>query len=103
METHFKRSVSQGITLVGFNAAWCLPCRRQATIIESLAQDFRGAARIRTLDIDENQSIAMDLGIQSIPTIIIYKNGKEIRRFVGLQPAETLDNALRAAMDIAES
>lgn len=103
METHYKRSVSKGITLVEFNAAWCQPCRRQASIIEKLSHEFMGTARVRTLDIDKHQTVALSLGIQSIPTIIIYKDGEEQKRFVGLQSTEVLENALRAAIDAARS
>lgn len=103
MEAHFKRSVSKGITLVEFNAAWCRPCHRQASIIEKLSHDVMGTARVRTLDIDKHHGVALSLGIQSIPTIIIYKDGEEVKRFVGLQSAEILENALRAAIDATRS
>jgi thioredoxin 1 len=99
LENHFKRSVSEGITLVAFNAAWCQPCRRQVSIIEKLSHDFMGTARVRMLDIDKHQGIALNLGIQSIPTTIIYKDGEEVKRFVGLQSAEILESALQAAID----
>lgn len=97
-KTAFQRSISHGVTLVDFIAPWCQPCRRQAAIIRSLERHFEGNAQITTVDIDDHQKIALNLGIQSIPTIIIYKNGREIVRFVGLQSTETLDGALRAAI-----
>ncbi|HSO18180.1 MAG TPA: thioredoxin family protein, partial [Desulfosarcina sp.] len=96
--TVFERSLSSGVTLVDFNAPWCSPCRRQKTIIKALARTYGAAARVRSLDIDEHREIALTLGIQSIPTIIIYKDGREIDRFIGLQSTATLDNALRAAI-----
>jgi len=96
--THFQRSISQGVTLVDFDAPWCEPCREQAPIIKRIEQAFKETAHVTTLNIDDHQDIALNLGIQSIPTIIIYKDGKEIKRFIGLQSTETLDSALRTAI-----
>ena len=100
-KSDFQRSISQGVTLIDFDAPWCQPCREQAPIIATLERDFKGTAQIKTVNIDDHQEIALNLGIQSIPTIIIYKNGQEIDRFVGLQSTETLDGALRTALDAA--
>jgi thioredoxin len=97
-ETEFERSVSQGVTLVDFNAPWCKPCRAQASVVRIIERAFGGSATIKMLDIDEHRNIALNLGIQSIPTIIIYKNGREINRFIGLQSTETLNDALRHAI-----
>jgi thioredoxin 1 len=94
-EKWFKDWISVGVTLVDFNAPWCQACLAQEPIIKTLEKDYGGTAKVTTLNIDENQKIALNLGIQSIPTIIIYKNGREMNRFIGLQTAETLHNALR--------
>jgi thioredoxin 1 len=94
-EKWFKHLISVGVTLVDFNAPWCEPCLAQETIIKALAKDYNAVAKVTTLNIDENQGIALNIGIQSIPTIIIYRDGREIIRFIGLQTAETLHNALR--------
>jgi thioredoxin 1 len=91
----FTDSISMGVTLVDFNAPWCTPCRAQESVIKALQKKYNGAAKVTTLNIDENQDIALNIGIQSIPTIIIYKDGREMDRFIGLQTAETLSDALR--------
>ncbi len=91
----FKHLISVGVTLVDFNAPWCKPCLAQEPIIKALQKNYKGTANVTTLNIDENQQIALNLGIQSIPTIIIYRNGREMNRFIGLQTTETLHNALR--------
>jgi thioredoxin 1 len=95
----FQRSIARGITLVDFNAPWCRPCRQQEPIIQALEAEFAAEAHIRTVNIDDHQDVALHLGIQSIPTIIIYKDGQEISRFVGLQSTDTLVRALRSAID----
>ena len=90
----FKNSISNGVTLVDFNAPWCGPCRAQEPIIHELSQQFTGKATIAEMNIDENQETAVKLGIQSIPTLALFKDGNEIRRFVGLQSAKTLSSAI---------
>jgi thioredoxin 1 len=70
-------------------------------IIDALKKNYQGKATVKKINIDENRDIAINLGIQSIPTIIIYKNGKEINRFIGLQTTETLKHALRHVINQA--
>ena len=94
-EKNFDLSISKGVTLVDFNAPWCKPCRAQEAIINTLKKIYRGTAKVAMLNIDENREIALKLGIQSIPTIIIYKDGMEMNRFIGLQNNETLAKALQ--------
>ena len=77
-----------------FNAPWCAPCRSQSPIIEKLAEKFQGQANITAIDIDENRKTALKLGIHSIPTLILFKEGQEIQRFIGLQSEEELTRAL---------
>ncbi len=99
IEKRFSHSISAGVSLVDFNAPWCKPCRVQAPIIKALEKNFHGTANMTTLNIDENREIALKLGIQSIPTIIIYKDGREMNRFVGIQTTQTLIRALRDVID----
>ena len=97
-EKWFEDTISMGVTLVDFNAPWCKPCLAQEPIIKALQKVYSGAAKVTILNIDENQKIALNIGIQSIPTIIIYRDGREINRFIGLQTAETLHSALQDAI-----
>lgn len=97
---HFEQSVLHGVTLVDFDAPWCGPCRTQKPIIAALKKNYRGKAAVKRINIDENQDIAMHLGIQSIPTIILYKDGREMDRFIGVQTAGTLARALKKLIDL---
>ncbi|MGD8367416.1 MAG: thioredoxin family protein [Desulfobacterales bacterium] len=92
------RKIRKGVTLIDFNAPWCAPCRAQEPVILALEQQYGRRATIAKLNIDENQEMAMNLGIQSIPTMILYREGCEIGRFIGLQSTETLSRALGEAL-----
>jgi thioredoxin 1 len=94
----FERAIMNGVSVIDFNAHWCRPCRAQAPIMDALNDAYSGKATVAKLNIDKNQRIAMNLGIQSIPTIIIFKEGREMDRFIGLQAAETLERALNAVL-----
>ena len=86
--------VKEGISLVDFNAPWCGPCRSQDPIVNKLEKGYDGKAAFVKVNIDVHRDIALGLGIQSIPTIIIFKKGREIQRFIGLQTAGTLSSTL---------
>ena len=91
----FNQSVQQGRTLVDFDAPWCEPCRAQRRIIDRLKKNYQGKITFRKINIDDNRDIALYLGIQSIPTILLFKEGREKDRLVGLQTKETLEKALK--------
>jgi len=95
----FTNTIGKGVTLVDFNAPWCGPCRAQEPIINELSREYDGRARIAEMNIDENQETAAKLGIQSIPTLALFRNGQEIQRFVGLQARQTLADALEVALN----
>jgi len=69
--------------LVDFFATWCGPCKMAAPIIDELADQYEGKVIIGKLDVDENQAAATNYGVMSIPTMIVFKNGKEVDRKVG--------------------
>ena len=74
--------------LVDFWAEWCGPCRMVGPIVEQLAQSLKGKVKVSKLNVDQNQEIAMKYNVQSIPSLMLFKNGKEISRTVGLSPKE---------------
>ncbi|MEJ2101367.1 MAG: thioredoxin [Desulfobacterales bacterium] len=98
-EKDFQNAIANGVALVDFNAPWCGPCRFQEPIIKDIAKQFKDKALVSEVNVDKNREIAIRLGIQSIPTLILFKNGQEIQRFIGLQPAETLSDAIDKALN----
>ena len=93
-DKEFQDTIDQGVVLVDFNASWCAPCRAQDPIIRQLATRFEGKATVISLDIDANRDVALQLTIHSIPTPILFENGREIQRFVGLQSEFALSQAI---------
>ncbi len=79
-----------GVSFVDFWAAWCAPCRMLAPIVEELAADYADKAQIAKLDVDSNQYTARQYGVMSIPTMIIFKDGEEVDRLVGVMPKEMI-------------
>lgn len=94
----FQTAFPRGLVLVDFNAPWCAPCRAQEPVLLALEKTWRGRATIASVNIDENHKVAMAVGIQSIPTMILYREGREIGRFIGLQSRETLSAAIGKAL-----
>ncbi len=81
-------------TLVDFWAEWCGPCHAVAPILEELAGEHADRLTIAKLNVDENQAIALDYEVMSIPTLVIFKDGVEKKRLVGAQPKEHIEAAL---------
>ncbi len=93
--SNFEHMVSDGVVLVDFWATWCPPCRVQGPIVEDLAKDMGNKAVISKLDVDDHGSIAALYQVRSIPTLIIFRDGEPVRRFVGVQQKETLAQAIQ--------
>ncbi len=91
---NFEKEVlkSEKPVLVDFYADWCGPCNAMAPVIEELATELDGKAKVGKINVDENSDIAVEYNIMSIPTLIIFQNGKEEKRLVGLRDKEELLN-----------
>ena len=98
-ETNFENVVLQSDmpVLVDCWAPWCMPCRAQQPILEKVADELQGKALIASLNTEENRDEAYRLNIHSIPTLVIFKDGEERQRFIGLQKADSLTKALEDA------
>ena len=92
----FNNSIEKGIFLVDFNAQWCAPCKIQEPIIHAVQKKFKDKVSVIFINIDENNKLATDFMVQSIPTLIIYNNGVEVERFIGLQTEETIEKKLNS-------
>ena len=91
----FEKTIKKGVTMVDFWAVWCGPCRRQGPIVEEIANENNNKKiKICKMDVDKNKETSNSFGIHNIPTIIIFKDGKEVKRLVGLQDKATLLNEL---------
>lgn len=90
----FENLIENGVSVVDFNAPWCAPCRAQEPILDEVQKAFEGKATFVKINIDHYQQIAVQLGIQSIPTLIFFKEGKEITRLIGIQDAMALNRVL---------
>ena len=75
MKKSFDETIANGVVLVDFFATWCGPCRMVAPVLEELAEKYAGRMEIVKVDVDQSQSLAMRFGVQSIPTLLLFKNG----------------------------
>ncbi|MCD6174661.1 MAG: thioredoxin [Planctomycetes bacterium] len=94
----FDANIAEGITLVDFWAPWCGPCRMQTPILEELAESIKGRVKIAKVNVDEASGVAGSFGVQAIPTLILFKDGKEVQRFIGVQSKDILVDAIGSAL-----
>jgi len=90
----FDDAIKNGKVLVDFWADWCMPCRMVAPVIEQLAAEFEGSVTVAKVDVDQENGLAARYGVEGIPTVILFSEGVEAKRFVGVQPKETYAAAL---------
>ena len=96
-EQNFKEEVleSEKPVLIDFFATWCGPCKMMSPIIDEIAKEVGGEIKVGKVDVDENQELAIKYDVMSIPTIIIFKNGKAEKTFVGLRDKQEILNELK--------
>ncbi len=84
--------------LVDFWAAWCVPCKMVAPVVESLAEEFAGKLKVGKLDVDHHQRAAAQYGIMSIPTLMVFKNGEPVKKIVGFKPKDEMKKLLEPVL-----
>jgi thioredoxin 1 len=94
----FSQEIKQGVTLVDFHANWCGPCRTLAPVLEQVAKEMTGKAKVGKVDIDSEQKTATQFQITSVPTMILFKDGKEMGRLVGLRQAADIKKFIESAL-----
>jgi len=90
----FDEAIHSGTVLVDFWAGWCMPCRMLAPIIEDLAEKYKGSVTVAKVDVDKEDALAARYNVMSIPTVILFKEGVEAKRIVGVQAKEKYEKEL---------
>ena len=100
-DNNFEQVVlnSKNPVLLDSWAAWCAPCRMVAPVVDELAQEYDGRISFGKVDVDQNPKIASKYGIMSIPTLILFKDGKPITNIVGFRPKAQLKQSLDSALE----
>lgn len=89
-DANFQDEIKDGVVLVDFWAAWCGPCKMIAPVLEELATELEGKAKIVKVNVDENQGTASQYQIMSIPSLLLFKDGELVEKTMGFQPKEAL-------------
>jgi thioredoxin 1 len=85
-DDNFQNETQDGLVLVDFWAPWCGPCRMVSPVIEGLAGDYEGKLKVGKVNVDDNQQVAMQFRVMSIPTVILFKDGQPVETMIGAQP-----------------
>lgn len=83
-ENEFEKEIQEGTVLVDFFATWCMPCRMMSQILEEVDRELDGKGKIVKVDVDLNENLARKFGVMSIPTLVLFKDGKMVSKNVGV-------------------
>lgn len=86
---------SEKTVLIDFYADWCGPCRMMSPIIDEIAEEMEGKIKVGKINVDDNQELAMEYGVMSIPTIVVIKNGQVAKTFIGVREKSEIEEALK--------
>ncbi|MEI7663151.1 MAG: thioredoxin [Bacteroidota bacterium] len=89
-DQNFQNKIKTGTVLVDFWAAWCMPCKMMVPVLNEVAEESNGRVTIAKVNVDEQKATAARFGIRSIPTMILFRNGKEVKRIVGVKTRDYL-------------
>lgn len=98
---NFEKEVlkSDKPVLIDFWAPWCMPCRIIAPVVEKLAEEWKGKVKVSKANVDENPEIATDLSVLNIPTLILFKDGKEVSRIMGVNSKEAIEAKVKTSLE----
>jgi thioredoxin 1 len=101
-DNNFQKEVLESDTpvVVDFWAPWCGPCRYVSPIVEELSHDYNGKIRFVKMNTDENELAPMQFGIQVLPTLVIFNQGREVNRLIGFSPKEQLKRQIDRALSV---
>jgi thioredoxin 1 len=103
--TGMQSTFGPGVTLIDFTAKWCGPCRVMEPVMQALATEYAGRVRVTAVDVDEEQVLAQQFNVRSMPTFVLVRDGREVGRVVGSRPrafiAGMIDRALAGDSAIA--
>ena len=91
----FNEFIKKGVVLIDFHAHWCMPCVMMSPIVDEISKKFRGKIKVGKINIDENNELAQKYNVKSIPTFIIFKDGKVADTFIGAVSKEELEKRIK--------
>jgi len=97
-QDNFEATVKTGVSMVDFWAPWCGPCRMLAPVIDELANDFEGKAKICKVNSDEEQDLAVKFGVRSIPTILFMKDGEVVDQMIGAASKQAFEDKINSLL-----
>jgi thioredoxin 1 len=96
-DKNFQNQTRNKVVLVDFWAAWCGPCRMMAPVLNEIAEELKGNSYIGKVNVEQYQSLAQKFKVRGIPTMVLFKNGAEVNRFVGIKSKEFLIKQIQIA------
>ena len=97
-DSNFKMHISKGIVIVDFWAEWCTPCKMMIPVLNQIAEEEQGNVKVCKLNVDKVKKTASKFAVKSIPTLVIFKNGREVKRIVGVKPKAAVMKEVNALM-----
>ncbi len=98
-DENFQKTIEKGVTLVDFWAPWCTPCKIQNPVINQIANELEGKAKVCKINVDEHKKSATQMKIRNIPNIIIFKNGNAEMQLIGVKPKHTIMKTVHSLLD----
>ena len=95
---NFEATIGTGVSLVDFWADWCGPCKMLGPIMNELATKYEGKASICKVNVDDEEGLAVRFGVMTIPTVILFRDGEELDKRIGVHPIEAFEELLRKAL-----